>query len=109
MPLQIEVTKISVSERMDALWNITLNLTCWPDGVVKEYPIIVEGILDMKNAIIYRNFSTRYRPGQSIQTKVQTLFEQMQETIDDYKGEKQIFDASQLDTTVTWLGNNLVG
>lgn len=109
MAFQIEVTKVSVSEQMEKLWNIRLNLTCWPDGVVKEYPVIVDGILDMKNAIIYQDFSARYRNGQNIQTKVQVLFEQMQEAIDDYKGEQQIFDASQLDTAVTWLGNNLVG
>jgi hypothetical protein len=93
MALTIEVSKVSVDEVMDKLWNITLNLRC------------LEGAVE----VINQDFSVRYRPGQDAQARVQTILEKMQETIDDYKGEQQIFNAAQLDNAVTWLQTNLVG
>jgi len=93
MALTIEVTKVSVSEQMDKLWNITLNLKCTEDTV----------------EVINQNFSVRYRPGQDAEAKVKKMLAEMQEAIDDYKGEQQIFDAIALDTAVTWLQSNLEG
>ena len=93
MALTIEVTKVSVSEQMNKLWNITLNLRC----------------LDAAVEVLNRDFSIRYRTGQDAETKVKGLLEKMQEAIDDYKGEQQIYNAAQLDTAVTWLQTNLVG
>jgi len=93
MALVITVSKVSVREELDKLWSITINLTCTDGG----------------QEVINKDFSVRYRPGQNISQKVQILLEKMQEAIDDYKSEQQIFNASQLDTAVTYLQNNLVG
>jgi len=91
MALQIEVTKVSVSEQMDKLWNITLNLTCTEDSV----------------EVINCDFSVRYRPGQDAEAKTKGLLAEMQEAINEYKGEQQIINSAQLDTAVTWLQDNL--
>ena len=93
MALQIEVTKVSVSEQMDKLWNITLNLKCTDDSV----------------EVINQDFSISYRTGQDAEIKVKSLLAEMQEAIDDYKDEQQIFNHTKLDTAVTWLQNNLGG
>lgn len=109
MAFQIEVTKISVSEQMHKLWGIVLNLTCWPQGVTKEHPVRGPDGVDMKNAIIFEDFSLRYRTGQDVEAKVKEVEEQMQDTIDEYKGEQTIFNHTKLDIAVTYLNNNLVG
>ena len=91
--MQIEITKVSVSEQMDKLWNITLNLKC----------------LDNTVEVINQNFSVRYRPGQDAEAKVKSLLAEMQETIDDYKAEQQILNHVKLDTAVIWLQSKLEG
>lgn len=93
MALTIEVSKVSVTEQLKDLWNITLNLRCL-DGLVE---------------VINRNFSTRYRRGDDIEDKEQALRIQMQQAIDTYKSEQQIFAHEKLQTVVTNLQANLVG
>jgi len=57
--------------------------------------------------VINQNFSVRYKTKHDAEEKVKELLEEMQECIDDYKGEQQIFNNAALDTAVTWLNNNL--
>ena len=94
MALTIEVTKETVSEQMDKLWNIILKLKLF-DGSTE---IIFE-----------QDFSTRYRTGEDIANKESEIQIMMQDAIDDYKAEQVIFDHAKMDTIVTNLNNNLVG
>ena len=94
MALAIEVTKETVSEQMDKLWNITLNMKLF-DGSTE---IVFE-----------QDFSTRYRTGEDIANKESEIQIMMQDAIDDYKAEQVIFDHAKMDTVVTNLNNNLVG
>ena len=91
MALVPTVTKVSVKEAMDKMWNITLNLSVM-DGAVE---------------VINQDFSLRYRQGQDIEIKVKAILADMQEAIDDYKTEQVYFNHANLDTAVTYLNNNL--
>lgn len=93
MALQIEVTKVSVSEQMDKLWNITLNLTCEEDSV----------------EVINQDFSIKYKLGQDIDDKRSRFLEQMQNAINAYTGEQAVFDHAKMDSLVTYLQTNLTG
>lgn len=93
MALTVVVTKVSVLEQMDKLWNITLNMKLLESAVEvfnKDYPI-------------------RYRTGEDIADKESKMQTMMQEDIDDYKAEQVIFDHAKMDTMVTNLNTNLVG
>lgn len=92
MALTIVVTKVSVSEQLESLWNITLNLR------------ILDDAIEVHN----QNFSARYRTGDDIADKEAQLQIDMQEVIDGYKDEQTIFDHSKMNTMVTNLNNNLV-
>ncbi len=94
MALTIEVTKETVSEQMDKLWNITLNMKLF-DGST--------------GAIFNQDFSIRYRTGEDIADKESEVQLMMQDAIDDFKAEQVIFDHAKMDTMVTNLNNNLVG
>lgn len=93
MALTKNVTKVSVSEAMDGMWNITLNLTC----------------LDSAVEVINQNISFKYKIGQDIDDKQAEALESMQEIIDDYLAEQVIFDHAKLDNLVTYLESNLTG
>ena len=93
MALIPTVIKVSVSETMDKLWNITLNLS------------VMDGIEE----VINQDFSLKYRAGEDVESKVKVIETKMQEAIDDYKGEQTIFNHANLDTAVTYLNNNLTG
>jgi len=93
MALTATVTKKSVTQTMDKLWSIALNLSV-TDGAVE---------------VLNQDFSLKYRPGQDVAEKVKAVRDEMQKTIDDYKGEQQLLNHAHLDTAVTWLNNNIVG
>ena len=93
MALTITVTKASVTEQMDKLWNVALNLTC----------------LDAAVEVINRDFSIRYRMGEDLADKESKIQAMMQEAIDEYNAEQVIFDHAKMDTIVTNLNNNLTG
>ena len=93
MSLTVEVTKVSVTKKMDKLWYIVLKLVCLEDT----------------EEVINYNFTIRYRMGDDIVNKVQEIKEKMQDYIDKYKGEQSIFNNAQLDTAVAWLESNLEG
>ena len=115
MALQIEVTKVSVKDAgnrfQGKLLNVTLNLTCWPEGVIKEYP--VEG--DMKNAVIFQNFSARYKTieGMTVDEQItrtaKDLKRQMQSVIDVYTREQELLTDIKLGEAVTWIETVLEG
>lgn len=84
MALVATVTKKSVSESMLDLFNITLNM------------VLVDGV----DEVINRDYSVRYRPGDSISAKQTALYKMMHEDIQKYESEKQIFDAAALNTVV---------
>ncbi len=94
MALTIEITKETVSEQMDKLWNITFNMKLF-DGSTE--------------VVFEQDFSTRYRTGEDIADKESEVQTMMQDAIDDYKDEQVIFDHAKMDTMVTNLNNNLVG
>ncbi len=94
MALTITVIKSAVSEQMDKLWNITLNMKLF-DGSTEE--------------IFNQDFSIRYRTGENIANKESGIQLMMQDAINDYKAEQVIFDHAKMDTMVTNLNNNLVG
>ncbi len=94
MALTIEVTKSTVLEQMDKLWNISFNMK----------------LFDGSTEIVYeQDFSTRYKTGEDISDKESEVQTMMQDAIDDYKDEQVIFDHAKMDTVVTNLNNNLVG
>lgn len=92
MALTVIVTKVSVLEQMEKLWNITLNLQ------------ILDDTIEVHN----KDFSIRYRTGEDIADKEAKIQAMMQETINDYKSEQVIFDHTKMDTMVTNLNSNLV-
>lgn len=92
MALVSTVTKKSVTEVQDKLWNVTLNMTL-DDGAVE---------------VINKDYALHYRPGDSIAAKQVTWIALMQADIDKYKSEKNIFNAAALNTVVTNVGSALV-
>lgn len=91
MVLVITVTKKSVSEMMDKLWNIALNMTLTDDAV----------------EVINKDYFVEYIPGDSIAEKKAAYIAMMQADIDKYKSEQTIYNAAALDTAVTDIGNAL--
>ena len=87
----INVTKVSVSQQMDKLWNIVLNLTCSESAV----------------EVINQDFSIRYRTGQDAEAKAKELLGGMQAAIDEWNSEQGVFDAAALDNAVTYIQANL--
>jgi len=93
MALAILVTKKSVTQSQDGLWNITLNLAC-QDATVE---------------VINQVFSMRYKTGQDIEVVVKKVQEEMQRVIDYYKSSQVILNHAKLATAITYLNSNLVG
>lgn len=91
MALIPTVTKKSVTQSMNKMWNITLNLS----------------VMDGVDEVINKDFNLKYRSGQDIVERVKTVGVEMQDELDSYKSEQVIFNHAQLDTAVTWINNNL--
>lgn len=91
MALTPTVTKKSVTQSMNKMWNITLNLS----------------IMDGGDEVINKDFNLRYRTGQDVAERVKTVGVEMQDEIDSYKSSQVILNHAQLDTAVTWINNNL--
>jgi len=89
----IEITKKSVKKAMPKLYSITLNLVC------------KEGLIE----VINQDFTQKYRTGQNINDIVSKFKTEMQESIDAYKEETQIYSATQFDTAIVTLKNSLIG
>lgn len=93
MALIILVTKKSVTQVQEGLWNITLNLIC-NDGVPE---------------VINQDFSMRYKTGQDVEVVVKKIQEEMQKVINYYKSSQFIFNHAKLATAITYLNTNLGG
>ena len=91
MALTATVTKKSVTEVQDKLWNVTINM------------ILKDGTTEVLN----KDYALHYRPGDSIAAKQATWIAMMQADIDKYKSEKTIFNAAALNTVVTNVGSAL--
>jgi hypothetical protein len=110
MALQIEVTKAFVLVNEDGIYTVTAKLTCWPEGVVKEYPVVnPDGTVDLKNTIIYQSFSQNHNPANAISVARDALQDKMQTIINQYKQAKVVFDSPQLDNALSYIENNLEG
>lgn len=117
MALQKEVTVIAVTTRNGIGWNAEMNLTCWPDGVVKEYPVLnADGIIDMKNAILCQDFTGLIKSQvegltqdvliNRLTTEIQP---QMQEIIDDYIAKDSIETGATLEAVRATIEGGLKG
>ncbi len=93
MALIPTVAKKSVTEIMNKMWSIILNLS----------------VTDGEMEIINKDFLLKYRSGQNIEIKVKEILEKMQEAINDYKSEQIIFNHVKLDDAIIYLNNNLTG
>ena len=91
MVLTATVTKKSVTEVQDKLWNVTLNMT----------------LKDGAEEVLNKDYALHYRPGDSIAAKKNAWIATMQADIDKYKGEKTIKNAAALNTVVTNVGSAL--
>ena len=79
-PLTVEITKVGISERMEGLFTVTLNMRC----------------LSGSTEVINQNFTENYRPGDSMEKVISKVSEKMQDVINQYKNEQVI------DTTLDW-------
>lgn len=93
MVLTIKVTKVSVHETMSKLFSVTFNLICL-DGVTE---------------VINKNFSEKHRLGMSMPYTYGKLLLKMQEAIDIYKGEQEIYTSAAFDDVAVALQNELKG
>ncbi len=92
MALTIQISKASAPESIPGLWNPTINLKIFDNGV----------------EVLNKDFSVKYRKGEDINIKQQKFLVLMQSAIDKYKGEQQIFNHAKMDDLVTFLESNLV-
>lgn len=91
MAIQAIVTKKSVKLVMPKLFSITLNLVLSDDGVEK----------------LNQDFFFSYKPGDAPADRLKEVKEQMQDAIDNYKNEQQIFNSNALNNAVTILSGGL--
>lgn len=71
----------------------------WSSSLCKD------GLIEVVN----QDFSQKYRTGQDINDIVSKFKTAMQEAINAYKEETQIYSATQFDTAIVTLQNNLIG
>ena len=91
MTITAVVTKASVTEVQEKLWNVVLNLVL-KDGTVE---------------VLNKNYALHYRPGDSIAAKKNAWIAMMQTDIDAYKSEQAIYNAAALNTVVSNVGSAL--
>jgi len=92
MALTTTVTKKSVSLSQPKMWMITLNMSLKDNAV----------------EVLNKDYSIRYKTGDSISDKVAKFIELMQADINWYKSEQLIYNNIQLDTAVTNVQAGLV-
>ena len=92
MTVEITVSKVSVTKVRDKLYTIVLNLTATGDAV----------------ELINKDFSQYYRTGDVVSTVVNRFYHDMQDSIDDYIAEQDIYNAQALDNAINTLEGNLV-
>ena len=80
MVLIATISKASVHCQMPNLWNIAMHLN------LKDAAVVV----------IDRDYTARFRTGDTIASKAPELIKLMQADIDQYKGEKAIYSNAEL-------------
>ena len=93
MAYTIDITKQGVDKVMGGMYNITLNLSC----------------MDGQEEVIDQNFTEDHRTSNSVNYTLAKFLVRMQNAIDDYKAEQNIFNSAVLDNAITTLENNLEG
>lgn len=94
MALIPTVTKKVVTKQKDGRITVTLNLSVTDDVLVLE--------------VINQDFVQDHNPGNNISVARDALLADMQDVIDRYKSEQQIFNAPVFTDAVTYIQNNLV-
>lgn len=115
MPLQKEVVVKSAEVSEGRGYIIVFNLTCWPDAVVKEYPTTVNGVVDMKNAVIYQDFYGLIKKQvegvieTDLISRLTSLEVDMQEVINDFIAKDRIETGATLETVRSTIEGGLTG
>lgn len=103
--MQIQITKIEI-ENLISGHNLTLNITCWPDGDPQEeqYEIINE------NHMFYIKGHVEGKTKNDLidETEV-VVIEEFQYVIDKYTAEKTLFDSAKMDTMISNIQSGLEG
>lgn len=86
------VTKFSANEKDAKHCHIVFNLICFDDNI----------------EVINKNFFICHGDGDDLSECYGDLLEKMQKEIDKYEHEKETISMAQVDTTVTYLQDNLV-
>ena len=84
MVLIATVSKSDVTKVMEKMWNISMNMILTDDA----------------SEVINKDYSVRYRTGDSVAAKESEFIELMQADIDKYQSEKGIYDAPAFGTAV---------
>ncbi len=116
MPLQIEVTKVKIVDGTEG-YRATINLTCWPDGVTKEYPVRnLDGTVDIKNAVVFHDkivYIKGYVDGMTIAQLIDRIqpevIVKLQEVIDTYNREDSLYNNPKFNTFITNVQGGLNG
>lgn len=86
------ITKKSVKRAgMEKLFYITVNLS------------VKEG----ETEVINKDFTFEYRPGDNVTLKYSEVLKEMQNEINIYKSEQEIFNSVKLDTLASTLSKNV--
>lgn len=92
MVLVATVTKQSVTQMMNKMWNITFNMVLTDDDV----------------EVINKNYSVKYRIGDSVSGKTNKFIRMMQADINAYNSEQSILNNARLDAAVINTQTGLV-
>lgn len=85
MVLVSTVSKANVIKTQDKMWNVSMNMVLTDDGV----------------EVINKDYSVRYRTGDSVAAKELEFISLMQIDINKYKSESVIYNAHAFSTIVT--------
>lgn len=93
MALTINLTKVEVTEPMEGMFNIVINMTC----------------LDGIEEVINQDFTVRKKNEISLDIVKERVRIEMQEVIDRYKREQQLLNRPQLDAAIADVESALIG
>jgi len=89
--MTIQISKIGVNRTLVGQWSVTLNLK----------------LMDGETELFSKDFSEEYKTGDDIANIGLMFKDKMQEAINKYKSEQQVFTNVKLNTVVTQLQNLL--
>ena len=88
----VEITKVSISKRIEKLYTITLNLKL-KDGDIE---------------ILNQNFNQDYRPGEDLKKIMDNFQSDIQSVIDSYNYTESLLSDGSLEASIETLKNNLI-